>query len=124
MKKQLIIDKSVYGGMLVEKYFLKLEDGADIQLPYNEWTLHQIGSMYPETLLKPPDNTPLESYVDWKEMHDIQQKLAIGYALENEDLKRKIKTLELNLRVEELTNHLLSKSYLKRSCRGKILGTS
>lgn len=112
MKKQLIVDKRVYGGMLVEKYFLILEDGTDIQLPYNEWTLHQIGSMYPEKLPSPSDNASQESPIDWREMHDLQQKLVINYTLENEKLKEKIRELELKLRVEELTSHLISKRKL------------
>ena len=32
--------------------------------------------------------------IDWKEMHDMQQKLVVYYVLENEKLKDKIKELE------------------------------
>jgi hypothetical protein len=48
--KQIIIDKTVYGGMLVEKYFLILEDGTNIQLPYREWELYNKGDEYPKRL--------------------------------------------------------------------------
>jgi hypothetical protein len=51
--QQLIIDKEVHGGMLVEKYFLILEDGTDIQLPYQEWRLYAVGSMFPRQLPEP-----------------------------------------------------------------------
>jgi hypothetical protein len=48
--KQIIIDKTVYGGMLVEKYFLILDDGTDIQVPYREWELYNKGDDYPKRL--------------------------------------------------------------------------
>ena len=32
--------------------------------------------------------------IDWKEAHDMQQKLVISYVLENEKLKARIKELE------------------------------
>jgi hypothetical protein len=48
--KQIIIDKTVYGGMLVEKYFLILDDGTDIQVPYREWELYNKGDEYPKRL--------------------------------------------------------------------------
>jgi len=120
MKKQIVIDKTVYGGMLVEKYFLILEDGTDIQVPYSEWELYQKGDEYPKRL---PDSfvnamkdieegrtVPLDKALNenpWKEAHDMQQKLVISYTLENEKLRDKIKLLELKLRVEELTNGTL-----------------
>jgi len=120
MKKQIVIDKTVWGGMLVEKYFLILEDGTDIQVPYKEWELYQKGDEYPKRL---PDSfveamkdieegrtVPLDKALNedpWKEAHDLQQKLVISYTLENEKLRDKIKLLELKLRVEELTNGTL-----------------
>ncbi len=120
MKKQIVIDKTVWGGMLVEKYFLILEDGTDIQVPYREWELYQKGDEYPKRL---PDSfveamkdieegrtVPLDKALNenpWKEAHDLQQKLVISYTLENEKLKEKIKLLKLKLRVEELTNGTL-----------------
>ena len=36
----------------------------------------------------------IEELIDWKEMHDMQQKLVVYYALENETLKDKIEELE------------------------------
>jgi hypothetical protein len=48
--KQIVIDKTVYGGMLVEKYFLILDDGIDIQVPYREWELYNKGDEYPKRL--------------------------------------------------------------------------
>ena len=32
--------------------------------------------------------------IDWKEAHDMQQKLVVHYVLENEKLKDRIKELE------------------------------
>jgi len=48
--KQIIIDKIVYGGMLVEKYILILDDGTSIQVPYREWELYNKGDEYPKRL--------------------------------------------------------------------------
>jgi len=31
---------------------------------------------------------------DWKELHDMQQKLVLSYTLENEKLKKEVKMLE------------------------------
>ena len=36
----------------------------------------------------------IEELIDWKEAHDMQQKLVVYYALENETLKDKIEELE------------------------------
>jgi hypothetical protein len=38
---------------------------------------------------------------NWKEAHDMQQKLVISYVLENEKLKDKIKELELKIKNNE-----------------------
>jgi hypothetical protein len=102
MNKQIIVDKTVHGGILVETHFLILGDNSQIPLPYEEWRLYQIGESYPKE-----DYT--KDSINWKEMHDLQQKLVISYTLENSQLKEKIKTLELKLRVQELTNFLVSK---------------
>jgi len=120
MKKQIVIDKTVWGGMLVEKYFLILEDGTDIQVPYREWELYQKGDEYPKRLpdsfveamkdIEEGKTVPLDKALNenpWKEAHDLQQKLVISYTLENEKLKDTIKLLELKLRVEEITNGTL-----------------
>jgi predicted transcriptional regulator len=118
--KKIIVDKTVYGGMLVEKYFLILEDGTDIQVPYREWELYQKGDEYPKRLpdsfveamkdIEEGKTVPLDKALNedpWKEAHDLQQKLVVSYTLENEKLKDKVKLLELKLRVEELVNGLL-----------------
>jgi len=34
--------------------------------------------------------------INWKEAHDMQQKLVVGYVLENEKLKDRIKKLEIS----------------------------
>ena len=39
--------------------------------------------------------------INWKEAHDMQQKLVISYVLENEKLKEKIKELELKIKNNE-----------------------
>jgi uncharacterized protein with HEPN domain len=93
MKKQIVIDKIVYGGMLVEKYFLVLDDGMDFQVPYREWELYQKGDEYPKRLpasFNQATNDIEEDKItnqDWKKMHDMQQKLVVDYVLENEKLK-------------------------------------
>jgi hypothetical protein len=38
--------KTVYGGMLVNKYFLILEDDTQIQVPFKEWESYNIGDVY------------------------------------------------------------------------------
>jgi hypothetical protein len=45
--------------------------------------------------------------IDWKEMHDMQQKLVVYYVLENEKLKDKIKELEKpSIKVDEICNEI------------------
>jgi hypothetical protein len=39
---------------------------------------------------------PMNKDINWKEAHDMQQKLVVGYVLENEKLKDRIKKLELS----------------------------
>lgn len=39
---------------------------------------------------------PMNKEINWKEAHDMQQKLVISYVLENEKLKDRIKELELS----------------------------
>jgi hypothetical protein len=101
MKKQIVIDKTVYGGMLVEKYFLVLDNGIDLQVSYREWELYQKGDEYPKRL---PDsfnqatNDTEEDKItnqDWKKLHDMQQRLVISLELE------KIKMQENHDRLKE-----------------------
>jgi len=39
---------------------------------------------------------PMNKEINWKQAHDMQQKLVISYVLENEKLKDRIKELELS----------------------------
>ena len=53
MKKTLlqthkIINKTIYGGMLVDKYFLILDDRTEIQVRFSEWEKYQKGDEYPQ----------------------------------------------------------------------------
>jgi len=121
--KKTIIDKTVYGGTLVDKYFFIFDDGSDEQVPSSVWDWYEVGDEYPREIPKSFDSAMEDIRedrtvtldkalnekppIDWKQAHDLQQKLVISYTLENENLKEKIKTLELKLRVQELTNHLL-----------------
>jgi hypothetical protein len=101
MKKQIITNKTTYGGMLVDKYFFIFNDGTEVQVPYKEWSFYKIGEEYPRE--KTPDSLLVEAMkevlnekpsIDWKEAHDMQQKLVVHYVLENEKLKDEIKLLK------------------------------
>jgi hypothetical protein len=108
--KKIIIDKTTYGGTLVDKYFLIFDDGSDEQVPPSVWDWYEVGDEYPREIPKTFDSAiddikegrtvPLdkalteEPPIDWKEAHDMQQKLVVHYVLENEKLKDKIKELE------------------------------
>jgi hypothetical protein len=109
--KKIIKDKTVYGGMYVDKYFLHFEDGTDEQVNYGVWDQFEVGDEYivadiPDsfveamkdiaegitvTLDKALNEVPP---INWKDAHDLQQKLVISYVLENEKLKDRIKELE------------------------------
>ena len=43
-----IINKTIYAGMLVDKYFLILDDGTEIQVRFSEWEKYQKGDEYPQ----------------------------------------------------------------------------
>jgi hypothetical protein len=119
--KKIIKDKTCYGGMYVDKYFLHFEDGTNEQVNFGVWDQFEVGDEYivadvPDSFVEAMKDivkgktVPLDKALNenpWKEAHDLQQKLVISYTLENEKLKDKIKLLELKRRVEELTNHLL-----------------
>jgi len=127
--KKIIVDKTVYGGVMADKYFLHFDDRTDMQVPFCEWDQFEVGDEYivsdvpdpfcgvdPDPFveaLKTPGSfvdamkdivagktVPLdkalneEPPIDWKQMHDMQQKLVISYVLENEKLKDRIKELE------------------------------
>jgi hypothetical protein len=107
--KQIIIDKTVYGGMLVEKYFLILDDGTDIQVPYREWELYNKGDEYPKRLPESFDRA----------MKDIEEgkTVPLDTALnekpptESETFKKICKEIqELFDKIEalELRNHVLT----------------
>jgi hypothetical protein len=108
--KKIIIDKTTYGGTLVDKYFFIFDDGSDEQVPPSVWDWYEIGDEYPReipksfvgaikdiaegrtvTLDKALNEKPP---INWKEAHDMQQKLVISYVLENEKLKDRIKKFE------------------------------
>jgi hypothetical protein len=109
--KKIIIDKTTYGGTLVDKYFLIFDDGTDEQVNYGVWDQFEVGDEY--NVADVPDSfdeamkdivknkiVPLvealskKPPINWKDAHDMQQKLVISYTLENEKLKDRIKELE------------------------------
>ncbi len=115
--KKIIIDKTVYGGTLVDKYFFVFNDGTDMQVPLQVWDEYEVGDEYddipvdindllPEDFKNAMADVKLGKFVpldkalneepsfNWKDAHDLQQKLVISYVLENEKLKDKIKELE------------------------------
>jgi hypothetical protein len=128
-KKKTIIDKTVYGGMMVDKYFLHFNDGTDMQVSPREWDQLKVGDEYiieevpdpfcgvdpdpfVEALKVPLDKALTEKPpTDWKQMHDMQQKLVISYVLENEKLKDKNKFLE-----KEVDKLIDESNSLKKLC--------
>jgi archaellum component FlaC len=46
--KKTIIDKTCYGGMMVDKYFLHFDDGTDEQISPEEWDQYKVGEKYPK----------------------------------------------------------------------------
>lgn len=104
MNRKTIIDKTVYGGTLVDKYFFIFDDGTDMQVSFYEWDQFEVGDEYiiedvPDSFVEAMKDivkgktVPLDKAlnekpsIDWKEAHDMQQKLVISYVLENEKLK-------------------------------------
>jgi hypothetical protein len=122
--KKTIIDKTTYGGTLVDKYFLIFDDGTDMQVAPSVWDQYKVGDIfYIKTIsdawedieafdnafkdIKEGRTIPLDKALNekppidwekmhnsWKQMHDMQQKLVTHYVLENEKLKDRIKELE------------------------------
>jgi hypothetical protein len=110
--KKTIIDKTVYGGTLTDKYYFIFDDGTDMQVPFYEWDQLKAGDTYyiedvvPDSFVESMKDivkgrtVPLDKALNeepsfnWKDAHDLQQKLVISYTLENEKLKDRIKELE------------------------------
>jgi hypothetical protein len=109
--KKTIIDKTVYGGTFVDKYFFIFNDGTDMQVPLRVWDEYEVGNVFhfedvPEEFKQAIEDVeqgrfvPLDKALNekpsfnWKDAHDLQQKLVISYTLENEKLKDRIKELE------------------------------
>jgi hypothetical protein len=109
--KKIIKDKTVYGGMYVDKYFLHFEDGTDEQVNYGIWDQLEVGDEYnvadvPDSFVEAMKDivkgktVPLDKALNekppnnWEELFDMQTKLVTHYVLENEKLKDKIKELE------------------------------
>ena len=46
--KQTVINKTTYGGMYVDKHFLILNTGIELQVPPQEWHEYKIGEEYPK----------------------------------------------------------------------------
>jgi hypothetical protein len=44
--KKTIIDKTVYGGTLTDKYFFIFDDGTDMQVPLKVWDEYEIGTIF------------------------------------------------------------------------------
>jgi regulator of replication initiation timing len=107
--KQIIVDKIVYGGMLVEKYFLILDDGTDLQVPYREWELYNKGDEYPKRL---PDSFN-QAVKDIEQGKTVPLDTALNEKppTESETFKKICKEIqELFDKIEalELRNHVLT----------------
>jgi hypothetical protein len=109
--KKIIKDKTCYGGMYVDKYFLHFEDGTDEQVNFGIWDQLEVGDEYivadvPDSFVEAMKDivkgktVPLDKALNekppnnWEELFDMQTKLVTHYVLENEKLKDRIKQLE------------------------------
>ena len=122
--KKIIKDKTVYGGMYVDKYFLHFEDGTDEQVNYGVWDQLEVGDEYivadvPDSFVEAMKDivkgrtVPLDKALNekssnsWEELFDMQTKLVTHYVLENEKLKDKIKELEKpSEKVDKICNQI------------------
>jgi hypothetical protein len=122
--KKTIIDKTVYGGTLVDKYFFIFDDGTDMQVPSRLWDEYEVGGTFyfediPDEFKNAMDDiekgrtVPLDKALNekpsnsWEELFDMQTKLVTHYVLENEKLKDKIKELEkLSEKVDKICNQI------------------
>jgi hypothetical protein len=107
--KQIIIDKIVYGGMLVDKYILILDDGTSIQVPYREWELYNKGDGYPNRVPESFDR----AVKDIEEGKTVPLDTALNEEppTESETFKKICKEIqELFDKIEalELRNHVLT----------------
>jgi hypothetical protein len=48
IKPLIVIGKSIYGGMYVDKYYLQLDNNEDVQVRSKEWDSYQVGDRYPK----------------------------------------------------------------------------
>lgn len=121
--KKIITDKTCYGGMMVDKYFLHFDDGTDEQVNFGIWDQLQVGDEYivniPDSFdnalddIKKGKTVPLDKALNekpsnsWEELFDMQTKLVTHYVLENEKLKDKIKELEKpSEKVDKICNQI------------------
>ncbi len=113
MNKKIIADKTIYGGMYVDKYFFIFKDGSDLQVSPQEWDQYKSGDQYtfPESFDKAvkdieegktvPLNTALNE--PYKELDNIDSLKLHNHVLkvandeldeENKRLKKEFKILE------------------------------
>ncbi len=121
--KKIIIDKTVYGGTLVDKYFFIFDDGSDEQVPSSVWDWYEVGDEYPREIPKAFDKALEDIKEDrtvtldkaliekppnnWEELFDMQTKLVTHYVLENEKLKDRIKEFEApSEKVDKICNQI------------------
>lgn len=122
--KKTIIDKTVYGGTLVDKYFFIFDDGNDMQVPLRVWDEYKVGDTFyfediPDEFkqaigdIEEGRTVPLDKALNekpsnsWEELFDMQTKLVTHYVLENEKLKDKIKELEKpSEKVDKICNQI------------------
>jgi archaellum component FlaC len=144
--KKVIKDKTVYGGMFVDKYFLHFEDGTDIQVPFYEWDQLKVGDEYiieeiiPDSFGVDPDpfveamkdiaegrTVPLDKALNekpsnsWEKLFDMQTKLVTHYVLENEKLKDEIKLLKNSVEsVKNSFEYFQERFYKQRDLTEKL----
>jgi hypothetical protein len=122
--KKVIKDKTVYGGMYVDKYFLHFEDGTNEQVNFGIWDQLEVGDEYivadvPDSFVEAMKDivkgktVPLDKALNekpsnsWEELFDMQTKLVTHYVLENEKLKDRIKQLEApSEKVDNICNQI------------------
>ena len=122
--KKIITDKTCYGGMMVDKYFLHFDDGTDEQVNYGIWDQLEIGDEYivadvPKSFdsavkdIKEGRTVPLDKALNERpsnsleELFDMQTKLVTHYVLVNDKLKDRIKELEKpSEKVDKICNQI------------------
>ena len=64
---------------------------------------------------------PMNKEINWKQAHDMQQKLVISYVLENEKLKDRIKELELSSnKLDQSTTFLYTLVTMSRNLKFRV----